>query len=160
MRKVRKASCDVGGLVGGEQPVQDQERHLVVAHHAAQEGQQAVEAAALDGLVAAVVEQGGPNRRGIEEGKGAEMGEHVAVRLGEQGDVGRPAPVATWAKQAWFPRSSCPPRARPRRVQVAAEQAAAQQTIQGGDAAGDTTRCCGASRSLIRRSLPFSHVRH
>ncbi len=69
------------------------------------------------------------------------MGEHVAVGLGKQGDVGRPAPRRDVREAGLVPQDRL---ARPRdahdSVQVAAEQAAPQQTIQGGDTTGDTAR--------------------
>ncbi len=82
------------------------------------------------------------------------MGEHVAVSLGEQGDVGRPAPRRDVREAGLVSEDRL---ARPGGahddVEVAAQQATPQQPIQRGDTAGDTARPLRRLLLTLRHTL-------
>ncbi|CAA9323912.1 MAG: hypothetical protein AVDCRST_MAG40-1595, partial [uncultured Gemmatimonadaceae bacterium] len=139
-----------GARGGRDHAVEDEQRRPARPQGVAQHLEERGQAALLQGSRAAEVDDGVPDGRVVEEGERPEVGEHAAVGLGEQGDVGRPPAARDVGEGELVTEDRLAGAGLALdQVEPAAQQPAAQDGVEPGHAGGDAVE----SRSRLGRGL-------
>lgn len=127
-----------GALGDGDQAVEDEQGGVALPQGVVQHLEERREAALLQGAGTAEVDQGVAHHPLVVEGERAEVAEHAAVGLGQQGDVDRPPARRDVGEGELVAEDRLAGAGVALdQIQAAAQQAAAQDDVEPGDPGRD-----------------------